>query len=128
MTRIWLISCIIMLLILIFVGGITRLTESGLSITSWDVFTGILPPFNNEGWQILFADYKKIPEFQQKNFTMDLEGFKKIFWLEYLHRLIARIIFLLYLIPLIFFYFTKQIKRNFAIRILFITTLILFQE
>jgi heme a synthase len=88
---------------MVAVGGLTRLTDSGLSITAWELFTGILPPLNNEDWNSYFIEYKKIPEYQNINYGMTLADFKVIFYWEYVHRLLARIVGLLTLIPLIFF-------------------------
>jgi len=85
------------------VGGLTRLTDSGLSITAWELFTGILPPLNINEWNLYFSEYKKIPEFQNINYGMTLEEFKTIFYWEYAHRLLARLVGLFTLIPLIIF-------------------------
>ena len=109
--RIWLISLIILIILIVAVGGLTRLTDSGLSITSWELFTGLLPPFTSEKWNFYFNEYKKIPEYQILNFNMTLEEFKVIFYWEWGHRILARFIGLFSLIPLviIFLYFKKKI-------------------
>ena len=97
----WLLLITFLVGLMIFVGGLTRLTDSGLSITRWDLFTGILPPITNNEWEKLFLLYQQIPEYKLINYSMSLEEFKPIFWWEYIHRLLGRIIGLFYLIPLI---------------------------
>ena len=99
----WLITLFILIVIMVAVGGLTRLTDSGLSITAWELFSGILPPFNIHEWNNYFSEYKKIPEYQNINFDMTLSEFKVIFYWEYAHRLLARIVGLFSLIPLVFF-------------------------
>ena len=93
-------------------GGLTRLTNSGLSITEWELFKGILPPLTNTSWQFYFDQYKKIPQYQILNNDMELNQFKVIFYWEYFNRILGRIIGLFFLIPLVFFYFTKKINTN----------------
>ena len=85
----WLISTLVLIFIIIIVGGLTRLTNSGLSITEWELFKGILPPLNQESWLFYFDQYKKIPQFELLNKNMNLNEFKIIFYWEYFHRLIA---------------------------------------
>ena len=101
--RLWLITLFILIILMVAVGGLTRLTDSGLSITAWELFTGILPPLNNNEWNFYFSEYKKIPEYQNINYGMALSEFKVIFYWEYAHRLLARFVGLFTLIPLIFF-------------------------
>jgi cytochrome c oxidase assembly protein subunit 15 len=108
--KFWLISLFILIILMVAVGGLTRLTDSGLSITAWELFTGILPPLNNNEWNNYFLEYKKIPEYQNINFDMTLKDFKVIFYWEYAHRLLARIVGLFSLLPLIFF--TLKFKNN----------------
>ena len=103
--RLWLISMFLLVIIIIVVGGLTRLTDSGLSITEWELFKGIFPPLNLEQWKLYFDKYKEIPEFKSINYSMTLNEFKIIYYWEYFHRLIARIIALFSIIPLIFIYF-----------------------
>ena len=110
--RLWLISIFILVIIIIVVGGLTRLTDSGLSITEWELFTGILPPLNIDEWNFYFNEYKKIPEFKLINYNMTLEEFKVIFYWEYIHRLIARTIGLFSIIPLILIYFKFKTKLS----------------
>jgi cytochrome c oxidase assembly protein subunit 15 len=107
---IWLIGSMIFIATIVLVGGLTRLTESGLSITKWDLFVGIFPPLSEAKWQIFFSQYQQIPEYKQVNYGMSLAQFKSIFWLEYLHRLIARLFGLFFLLPLI--YFTVQVRSR----------------
>ena len=99
--RRWLILMFTLIVLIIAVGGLTRLTDSGLSITEWELFKGILPPLTPEKWNFYFNEYKEIPEFKSINYNMTLEEFKVIFYWEYIHRLIARLIGLFALIPLI---------------------------
>ena len=99
----WLLFMFFLVAIMIVVGGLTRLTDSGLSITEWEFFKGFFPPMNNDSWLAYFESYKQIPEFKLQNFSMTLSEFKVIFWWEWAHRLFGRIIGLAFLIPLIFF-------------------------
>ncbi len=96
----WLQCCIVLVLCMVAIGGLTRLTESGLSIVEWKLMSGIFPPLTEAGWQQTFADYQKTPEFIHKNSGMDVSGFKRIYWLEYIHRLLGRLIGLAFLLPL----------------------------
>ena len=107
----WLISMFWIISIMIIVGGLTRLTDSGLSITKWQLFSGFLPPLNKSDWIIYFNLYKEIPEFKLQNFDMSLEEFKVIFWWEWIHRFLARLTGICFLIPLIFFSFKIKISR-----------------
>ena len=101
--KLWLIILFLLIILMVAVGGLTRLTDSGLSITAWELFTGILPPLNINEWNFYFSEYKKIPEYQNINYGMSLNEFKVIFYWEYAHRLLARFVGLFTLIPLIFF-------------------------
>ena len=101
--KLWLITLFLLIILMVAIGGLTRLTDSGLSITAWELFTGILPPLNINEWNIYFSEYKKIPEFQNINYNMTLEEFRIIFYWEYAHRLLARIVGLFSFIPLLFF-------------------------
>ena len=113
--------------LIIIVGGLTRLTNSGLSIIEWELFTGILPPLSNEKWQIYFEKYQTIPQYEILNYDMSLKEFKIIYYWEYFHRLIARFIGLFILIPLIFFYLSKVIKKEYLKISCLILILILIQ-
>jgi cytochrome c oxidase assembly protein subunit 15 len=89
--------------LIILVGGLTRLTDSGLSITTWELFAGFLPPLTNDKWVDYFNLYKTIPEYQEQNFNMTLDEFKLIFWWEWAHRQLGRLIGLITLLPLLYF-------------------------
>ena len=104
----WLIFSLFLVFLIIIVGGLTRLTNSGLSIIEWELFKGILPPLNEESWQLYFSKYKTTTQYKLINFNMTLEEFKVIFYWEYIHRILARTIGLFFIIPLIFFLFYKK--------------------
>ncbi len=123
----WLLISLILVFLIIIVGGLTRLTNSGLSITEWELFRGILPPLNENSWEIYFNLYKEIPQYKLQNFNMSLNEFKIIFYWEYFHRIIARFLGLFFLIPLIYFYFSKKIKKNYINVCYIIITLIILQ-
>ena len=108
--KLWLITLFLLIILMVAVGGLTRLTDSGLSITAWELFTGILPPLNINEWNYYFSEYKKIPEYQNINYGMTLNEFKIIFYWEYAHRLLARFVGLFTFIPLIFF--SLKFKNN----------------
>ncbi len=108
----WLVTSLILVFLIIIVGGLTRLTNSGLSITEWELFKGVIPPLNKETWTEYFDEYKKIPQYNLLNFNMSIAEFKFIFYWEYFHRILARLIGLFFLIPLIYFYFTKKIQKK----------------
>ncbi len=101
--KIWMITLLVMIVLIILVGGLTRLTDSGLSITSWELFIGSLPPLTNDKWVEYFDLYKTIPEFKEQNFNMTLKEFKIIFWWEWAHRQLGRLIGLTVLFPMIYF-------------------------
>ena len=101
--KIWLLVLLILISLIILVGGLTRLTDSGLSITSWELFVGFIPPLTDEKWINYFNLYKTIPEYNEQNFNMTLSEFKIIFWWEWAHRQLGRLIGLSVLIPLIYF-------------------------
>ena len=122
---IWLITMFWIISIMIIVGGLTRLTDSGLSITEWELFTGFFPPLNQNDWIVYFNLYKEIPEFKLQNFNMTLSEFKIIFWWEWAHRFLGRLIGLGFLIPLI--YFSFKIKFTKLLNLYFIFLLICFQ-
>ena len=122
---IWLISMFWIISAMIVVGGLTRLTDSGLSITQWQLFSGFLPPLNNAEWFMYFDLYKEIPEFKLQNYDMTMQEFKVIFWWEWAHRFMGRLIGIAFLIPLI--YFTFKIKLKELINFYFIFALICFQ-
>ena len=111
----WLMIMFIVISIMIVVGGLTRLTDSGLSITKWELFSGFLPPMNQNDWIKYFDLYKKIPEFELQNYEMSMNEFKVIFWWEWAHRFLGRLIGICFLIPLI--YFSFKVKFQFFIYI-----------
>ena len=86
--KLWLITLFSLIVLMVAVGGLTRLTDSGLSITAWELFTGILPPLNISEWNFYFSEYKKIPEYQNINYGMSLDEFKVIFYLNALHVIV----------------------------------------
>ena len=121
----WLIALILLIALMIVVGGLTRLTDSGLSITQWELFSGILPPFNNQDWIYYFNLYKEIPEYKLQNYSMTMSEFKIIFWWEWAHRFLGRVIGLATIIPLLYFSFKFEIKKLLNLYIIFF--LICFQ-
>jgi len=121
----WLGTLFCLISIMIVVGGLTRLTDSGLSITEWQLFSGFLPPLSDSDWNNYFNLYKKIPEFTEQNYSMSLNEFKVIFWWEWIHRFLGRLIGILFLIPLIFFTFKESFKKLLNLYLIFI--LICFQ-
>ena len=123
----WLLSSGLILILLIWVGGLTRLTGSGLSITEWQIFSGILPPLSDLKWIEYFELYKKIPEYQKINYGMTLNEFKFIFWWEYIHRVLARILVLIYFVPLIYFLIKKKLTISESYYYLIIFILFLLQ-
>ncbi len=116
---IWLITMFWIISIMIVVGGLTRLTDSGLSITRWQLFSGFLPPLNHNDWILYFDLYKEIPEYKLQNFNMSMQEFKVIFWWEWAHRFLGRLIGLGFLIPLIYFSFKIKITRLFNLYLIF---------
>jgi len=122
---IWLITMFIIISIMIVVGGLTRLTDSGLSITEWELFSGMLPPMNQNDWILYFNLYKEIPEFKLQNFNMTLQEFKVIFWWEWAHRFLGRVIGLCFLIPLVYFSFKIKLSKILDLYLIFF--LICFQ-
>ena len=123
----WLLLNFFLILLMIIIGGLTRLTNSGLSITEWELFKGILPPLNNRAWEDYFYLYKNIPQFQYLNPDMTLAEFKIIFYWEYIHRILGRIIGLIFIIPLIIFHFQKKINSNNLFPLYSIAILIILQ-
>ena len=116
-----------MVFIMIVVGGLTRLTDSGLSITEWELFTGILPPLNNDTWERYFSLYREIPQYQLINKGMSIEEFKIIFYWEYFHRVLGRLIGLFFLLPLMYFHFIGKINKKHISICYLILSLIIFQ-
>ncbi len=123
----WLASTIFLIFTMIIVGGLTRLTNSGLSITEWELFTGIIPPLTENSWVNYFNLYKEIPQFKLVYPDMTLDEFKIIFFWEYIHRLLGRIIGVVYLLPLIYFTFIKAFNKDYLFILYSIFILIVFQ-
>ena len=123
----WLITSFTLIFIMIIVGGLTRLTNSGLSITEWELFSGILPPTSSDSWNKYFSLYKNIPQFYLLNNSMTLNEFKIIFLWEYAHRMLGRIIGLFFIIPLVYFYFNNKINKKYLFSCCIILFLIIFQ-
>jgi cytochrome c oxidase assembly protein subunit 15 len=110
----WLFLCAALAFAVVLVGGVTRLTRSGLSIVEWQPLVGALPPLSQADWEALFAKYRETPEFRLVNFDMTLEGFKRIFWWEYVHRLLARLIGVVFLLPYLYFLLKRKLDRPLA--------------
>ena len=113
-TASWLALCCLLVFLMVIIGGITRLTHSGLSIVEWQPVAGVLPPTSDTQWQELFEKYQKTPEYQQRNADMDVAGFKKIFWWEYVHRLLGRVIGVVFLLPFIWFLAKGKLDEDVA--------------
>ena len=107
----WLLVCSAAIFVMVVIGGITRLTESGLSMVEWRAFLDAVPPMSEAAWQRLFDLYRETPEFQHKNFWMTMHDFKTIFWWEYIHRLWGRGLGLLFLIPFVWFLVKGRIEK-----------------
>jgi cytochrome c oxidase assembly protein subunit 15 len=107
----WLLACCALVFAIVVVGGVTRLTHSGLSIVEWQPIVGAVPPLDEAGWQETFGKYKQTPEYRLVNPHMTLKGFKSIFWWEYVHRLLGRLIGAAFLLPLLWFALRGRIAR-----------------
>ena len=123
----WLISLLTLIGLIIIVGGLTRLTDSGLSITTWDVVKGILPPLNKEEWINAFNLYKEIPQYYLLNSNMTMKEFQVIYYWEYIHRILGRILGLVFLIPFIYIYTKKIFNKNYNKNFFILFLLILIQ-
>jgi cytochrome c oxidase assembly protein subunit 15 len=113
----WLFACCALLFAMIVVGGVTRLTHSGLSITEWQPIVGTLPPLSPQDWSEAFARYQATPEYRQVNAGMTLESFKAIYWWEYAHRLLGRLIGVVFLVPLLVFVTRRMIPPGWGVRL-----------
>jgi len=120
---VWLLICCATIFAMVVLGGVTRLTGSGLSMVQWAPILGVLPPLNSDEWQHAFELYKQYPEYQLKNAGMDLEGFKSIFFFEYAHRLLGRTIGVMFAIPFMFFLIRGAISRSVVPKMLLLFTL-----
>lgn len=121
--RTWLIVLFALVVVMIVVGGLTRLTDSGLSITEWKPITGALPPMNDAAWQEEFTKYQAIPEFQKQNNWMELSDFKTIYWWEWGHRQLGRVVGLVWAVGFLAFLITKKIPSGWAGRLLLLGVL-----
>ncbi|WP_435217572.1 COX15/CtaA family protein [Luminiphilus sp. nBUS_07] len=107
----WLTVCAVVIFGMILLGGVTRLTDSGLSMVEWQPIMGAIPPLTAADWDLAFTKYQQFPEYQKVNYDMDLAGFKVIFMYEYLHRVLGRLIGVLYLFPMVFFMVRGMVRR-----------------
>ena len=108
----WLLTLTVMVFLIIIIGGLTRLTDSGLSMVDWQPILGTIPPLNNSQWLDVFNDYKLTPEFLYVNKNMTLEEFKYIFWWEWFHRFFARLIGLVFIVPFLYFLIKSSISAQ----------------
>jgi cytochrome c oxidase assembly protein subunit 15 len=113
----WLLLCCALVFALVVVGGVTRLTRSGLSIVEWQPIVGILPPLSDAQWQEVFYKYQQSPEYQKVNLGMPLGEFKRIFWWEYFHRLLGRAVGLVFILPLVYFAVSRRIGVRLGVRL-----------
>ena len=113
----WLLTCAAIIFGMILLGGVTRLTNSGLSMVEWKPLVGIIPPLSQADWQELFLKYQQYPEYQKINMGMTLDEFKPIFMYEYLHRVLGRLIGIIFIIPFVYFYVTKKLSPQLSIRL-----------
>ncbi|MBL4747166.1 MAG: COX15/CtaA family protein [Flavobacteriaceae bacterium] len=121
--RVWLLVGLIMLIGQVVLGGITRLTGSGLSITKWDIISGVIPPLNALQWEDAFSLYKKTPQFSKINATFTLSNFKFIYFWEYFHRLWVRSLGIIFLIPFVIFILRKKIDKTLVKHLLLVVIL-----
>ena len=110
----WLLLSAALVFLMVVVGGVTRLTHSGLSIVEWQPLVGALPPFTDADWQSLFAKYRETPEFKLVNFDMGLAGFQRIFWWEYFHRLLGRLIGAVFALPFLWLVLRRRVDASLA--------------
>ncbi|HEU0134989.1 MAG TPA: COX15/CtaA family protein, partial [Allosphingosinicella sp.] len=110
----WLLAVAALVFLMVVVGGITRLTESGLSIVRWEPISGILPPIGEEAWTAEFAAYRQSPQYQLVNSGMSLEDFKNIYFWEYVHRLLGRVIGLAFALPLLWFAWKRAVPSGYG--------------
>ena len=110
----WLLACCALVFAMVVVGGITRLTHSGLSIVEWQPLVGALPPLDEQQWEATFAKYRETPEYRLRNHDMTLEGFKGIFFWEYFHRLLGRLVGVVFFLPFLYFVARGRIRGRLA--------------
>ena len=116
--RVWLLVVAALMVVTVVVGGATRLTESGLSIVEWKPVTGVLPPLDEQAWQVEFDKYKAIPQYRERNAGMSLADFKTIYWWEWTHRVLARLVGAVFLLPLLWFLWRGQVEPHLRARLL----------
>jgi cytochrome c oxidase assembly protein subunit 15 len=114
----WLLICLFLIFFMVVLGGVTRLTGSGLSMVNWHPIHGTIPPITSAQWDEEFSFYQQSPEFQKINSSMDVDDFKSIFWLEYSHRMLGRIIGLVFFVPFVYFWWRKKIKPGLTPKLL----------
>lgn len=114
---VWLLVCCTLVFAMIVVGGVTRLTDSGLSIVEWQPIVGTMPPITQNDWEILLEKYRATPQYQKINKGMSIDEFKGIFWWEYFHRLLGRLIGLVFFIPFVYFLIKKRVDRTLGIKL-----------
>lgn len=114
---VWLLTCCALVFAMVVVGGVTRLTESGLSIVEWQPIVGTMPPLGQKDWDELFEKYHQTPQYKKVNAGMSLDEFKGIFWWEYFHRLLGRVIGLAFFIPFLYFLVKKAIDRPLGLKL-----------
>jgi len=113
----WLLTCLALIFAMVILGGVTRLTGSGLSMVNWHPIHGSIPPLTSEQWQQEFGNYQQSPEFQKINRDMNVDEFKSIFWFEYSHRMLGRLIGLVFLLPFLYFWWRKKIPQGLTPRL-----------
>jgi cytochrome c oxidase assembly protein subunit 15 len=120
---IWLYTGLLMVLLMVVIGGITRLTHSGLSMVDWELIGGVLPPLSEEAWQTTFEKYKQFPEYKKTNFGMELSEFKSIFFWEYFHRILGRLLGVIFIVPYFLFLLKGWIKKELKLKLFFLLLL-----
>jgi len=115
----WLLLCCAMIFAMVILGGVTRLTGSGLSMVEWDPIFGVVPPLDQETWESVFIKYRQSPEYQKINVGMDLDGFKSIYWFEFSHRLLGRSIGTVFLLPFLYFLWRRKLTPRLIPRLAF---------
>lgn len=119
----WLLVCCATVFAMVVLGGVTRLTGSGLSMVKWEPITGVLPPLSQEQWIEVFQLYREFPEYKLKNLGMSMGEFKSIFWFEYAHRVLGRMIGFIFLVPLVLFVVTGRVSKSLVPKLVFMFVL-----
>ena len=110
----WLLACCVLIFAMVVLGGVTRLTHSGLSMVEWDPIMGVVPPVGEQQWEAAFEKYKHFPEYRERNFGMSVAQFKGIYYVEYAHRMLGRAIGIVFLLPLLYFLWRGRVDRRLA--------------